>query len=113
MHINNVALAGLVEEGRFRFHKSIGPSLPQSDTNRLIARVSIDYLHEAFQSAMVDIHCAAAEFGRTSQILFQLLAQEGRPVAFAQTVLVNVKGSTPTVWQDDYRAAMRPWMLKP
>jgi acyl-CoA thioester hydrolase len=113
-HINNVAMVGLLEEGRVGFHGAAGyhAAMAEAKVGAMVARNAIDYLAEAHYPAPIDIHCGAAELGRSSYQLVQLVTQGGRPVAFARAVMVctGAGGSVPI--PEAFRASVQPFMLR-
>src|SRR3546814_3433964 len=46
-HVNNVAMAGLFETGRIRFHRSLGRHPRDKGVRWLVAAVNIAYVNEA------------------------------------------------------------------
>src|SRR3546814_12939275 len=58
LHINNAAMAGLIEEGRVRFHLGIGYRELLVDRTSLVASLQIAYLGEANYPDAIALHCA-------------------------------------------------------
>jgi len=86
-HINNVAFGALFETARVRFNHLLG--LTQWREHRwLVARVEINYLHEAYHPADIDIATGIGAIGTRSWCLYACALQDGRPVATADVVLV-------------------------
>ena len=112
MHVNNVALAALLEEARVRFHRSSGYHDVMHDVSAMAASLSIQYLGESHYPDPLDVHVAATNIGRTSHTLGQLVVQQDRPVAYAQVVLVCVRDSRPTELPAQFRETIKPWMLR-
>ena len=98
-HLNNVAIARLMEESRVRFHYSLradGGDL--SPGGAMVAHVAIDYLGEGEYPADVEAGVGVVEIGRTSYRLAIGLFQNGRAFALADSVIVRVsadRGSAP------------------
>lgn len=118
MHINNVAMAGFLEDGRVRFHRDSGyrEGLAGSDGNRLssmIASVAIEYLGEAHYPDPVTIHCAVEDTGRTSHRLIQLVTQGGRLVAFCRSTMVTVGQDGPAPLPARFTEQTARWRLRP
>jgi len=112
-HLNNVALAGILEEGRVRFHRVSKYEEAISGITSMAASFAVDYLGQAHYPAPLTIHVAAIAIGRTSHTLGQLAMQEGRPIAYARTVLVCVKDGRPVENSPLFAEAVSPWMLRP
>lgn len=91
-HLNNVAIARLLEEARVRFHGALfgaveaGPALGERAI--MIAHLSIDYLAEGRYGADVETGVAVVAVGRTSYRLGIGLFQDGRAMALADSVMV-------------------------
>ena len=113
MHVNNVSLAGILEEARVRFHRSSGYHDVMHGVSAMAASLSIQFLGESYYPDPLDVHVAATNVGRTSHTLGQLVFQHDRPVAYAQVVLVCVRDSRPTELPEQFRESIQPWTLKP
>lgn len=111
LHINNAAMAGLIEEGRVRFHLGIGYRELLVDRTSLVASLQIDYLGEANYPDAIALHCAIESVGRTSHRVASLVTQNVRPIAFARTTLVTLGRGEPIALPADFRQALAPWML--
>lgn len=96
-HINNVAVAGLFEEGRVRFNAAWGLAHLLDGVGAMIANVAIDYLAQAYYPQPLRGFAAVERIGGSSWTMVQLLLQEERVVAFSRAVLVCVsaEGSAP------------------
>ena len=113
MHLNNVALAGILEEGRVRFHRVSKYEDAVSGLTSMAASFAVDYLGQATYPEPLVIHTAAIAIGRTSHTLGQVALQEGRLIAYAQTVLVCIRDGRPIENPPLFVEAVTPWMLKP
>ena len=112
-HLINVALAGILEEGRVHFHRISKYEEAVAGITSMAASFAVDYLGEAHYPAPLTIHVAATAIGRTSHTLGQLAMQQGRVIAYARTVLVCVSGGRPVENSPLFIEAVRPWMLRP
>ncbi|MEO0032088.1 MAG: hypothetical protein RIS94_1846 [Pseudomonadota bacterium] len=110
-HINNVAMAALLEDGRVRFNGAVGLLRARDGLRFMVASVQIDYLAQAHYPGTIGCRCAAAAVGRTSFTIQQLLTQADVPVAVARTVVVCTDGQHPVPVPDDVRAQFDRWML--
>ena len=112
LHINNAALAGILEEARVRFHRRSGFHLSMQGLQSMVASFSVEYLGQSHYPEPLEIFVAATNVGRTSHTLGQIVIQQSRPVAYAQTVLVCVKDDRPEDNPAAFRESIRSWMLK-
>lgn len=112
MHLNNVALAGILEEGRVRFHYTSKYNEVLAGMTSMAVSFAVEYLGQAHYPAPLDVHVAATRMGRSSHTLSQLVLQQGRLVAYAQAVLVCVQDDKPTEIPPSFAEAIKPWMLK-
>lgn len=112
MHVNNVALMDLSQEGRVRFHHASGYSKDRGGATSMIASFAIEFLGEAFYPHPLDFHVAISRIGRTSHVVEQLISQGERVVAWTQSVIVNVGESGPSELTENFRKAAKRWMLR-
>ncbi len=108
-HLNNVAIARLVEEARVRFHWRLRETVAAtSPAGIMIVHVSIDYLGEGSYPADVEAGVAVASVGGSSYRLAIGLFQGGAAIALADSVMVNLaddrSGAAPVA--ADSRAAL-------
>lgn len=111
-HLNNVALAGILEEGRVRFHRASKYEGTLTGITSMAASFAVEYLGQAHYPEPLTVHVAAIRIGRTSHMLGQVAMQAGRIIAYAQTVLVCVRDSQPVENSPIFIAAVQPWMLR-
>jgi acyl-CoA thioester hydrolase len=96
-HINNVAMAGLFEEGRGRFTHSLALRRGDPTERWLIAGVEIAYLAESHHPEGVTIATGIAKIGTSSWTLASAAFQGGRCVAtcLTTTVFTGPDGAAP------------------
>ena len=111
-HLNNVALAAMMEDARVRFNMSMGSAVKIGERRAMVASVAMEYLAQGHFPDPVTVHCAVERVGNSSWTVIQLLAQNGRPVAFARSALVAIADDRPTPIAEDYRAILAEWTLK-
>ena len=88
-HLNNIAVAGLYEEARVRFHLHLGQRVPELRQMRLVvARVGIDYLAEGRYPAAAQVGVAVSAIGTSSYTLALALFQDARCIGLSDAVLV-------------------------
>lgn len=113
-HLNNVALAAMMEDGRVRFNVGMGMRVALGQRRAMVASMGIEYLSEGHFPAPVEVCCAIEAVGRTSWTIVQVLTQEGRTVAFARSVIVSIADDRPAPVPDDFRAELTgAWSLRP
>ncbi len=111
-HVNNVALAGFVEEGRVRFHAASGFHTALAGLGAMAASVSLEFIGQAYYPGTIKLHCGAARIGRASYDLELLLCQEQRPVVFARSVMVCMKDGKPFAIPESFRNSVQDWMVR-
>ena len=86
-HINNVATAELLQEGRIRFLLSLGlTDVPQRSV--VVAASSIEYVRDMLWPQAIDVATGVLDIGRTSFQLGQTARQQDMTGAYAEIVLV-------------------------
>ncbi len=111
-HLNNVALAAMMEDARVRFNLALGSAIKIGERRAMVASVAMDYLSQGHFPDPVTVHCGVERTGNSSWTVVQLLIQSGRPVAFARSVLVAIADDRPNPIAEDYRAVLAQWTLK-
>lgn len=93
-HVNNAAFSTFLETGRVDFLYE--PQNPLTADNRsfVIVSLNLNYLSEITWPGRVDIGSGVTRVGSSSIHLFQALFQEGRCVATAETVIVQMDDQT-------------------
>ena len=111
-HLNNVALAGIYEEGRVRFGLSVTDSYVHQKGHRLvIAEVNIRYLAEGHYPAALTVAAGVLRVGNSSYVLGQALFQNGQCIGVCDTVLVYTADHRPHPLPDGFKAALGEKML--
>ena len=110
IHINNVALAAIIEDSRVRFYIESGhaAAMPKG-AQIMIVNLNIDYLAQAHYPLPVDVHSGIAEIGNRSLVLRHLLTQNGQPVGLAQATTVFVLDGKASVLPDNLRPLLAQW----
>ena len=110
-HINNVSMAGLFENGRIMFNRSLG--LAHIPGERwLIANVSIAYMREAHFPKDVIIASGIGRIGTTSWMIASAAFQADQCVALCDTVVVYTEGHTAVPLPDEFKAAFEANMIR-
>lgn len=113
MHVNNVSLVGLLEEGRVRYHRAAGMHGPMGGAVPMVASLAVEFLGQSFFPDPIDIQVAATRLGRTSYTLCQRVSQQDRIIAFAQAVMVLMDKNGPVELSAAFRDSVQSWMLAP
>ncbi len=112
LHVTNVGLIELAQEGRVRFYQASAYRDSMGSASTMVASFAIEFLGEAFYPEPLDVHTALASIGRTSQTIEQLLTQGGRIVAWTRAVIVQVKDGKPSELSQAFRRSAEDWMLR-
>ena len=112
-HVNNVSIAGFVEEGRVRFHTVNGFHGSLKGLGAMAVRVAIDYVGQAFYPGVITVYAGASRIGSSSYDLELLLCQDERRVAHACSTMVCTREGRPFALPDSFREAVKHWMVKP
>ena len=111
-HLNNVALAAMMEDARVRFNQAIGLKVKIGERRAMVASVGMEYLAQGHFPDPVEARCGIEQVGRSSWGIAQLLVQNGTVIAFARSVIVAITDDRPAPVPDDIRAALLEWSLK-
>lgn len=111
-HLNNVALAAMMEDARVRFNLVLGSAVKIGGRQAMIASVAMEYLSQGHFPDPVTVHCAIERVGNSSWTVIQVLAQHDRPVAFARSVLVAITDDRPVPMTEDTRTGLAAWGLR-
>ena len=116
LHINNVALAGICEDARVRFHNASGYHAalgqPGAKAGAMVASFAIEYIGQGFHPDPLIVHVAAERIGSTSYSLVQLVRQGDRTIAFTRATMVVVRDGRPAPIPELFRTGVAPWMLQ-
>ena len=111
-HVNNVATASLLEEGRSQFliWLQSQPPQPATQTKRMIAEVRIRYLAQIFHPATLVVGNRISQIGSRSFVVQQALFQDGRCLTLCDTVYVHTDGlkaiALDAGWRERLQAVM-------
>ncbi|MGD2078811.1 MAG: thioesterase family protein [Chloroflexota bacterium] len=114
-HVNNAAFANFLETGRVEFLYDPDNPLAEDGASFVIASLELRFVSEVNWPGRVDIGTGITEVGNSSLSLFQGLFQDGRCVAIADTVVVQIddsdKKSCPL--SDKAKAFLRQYQVEP
>lgn len=89
-HVNNAVFSTFLETGRVEFlYDPENPLLPDGAAF-VIAGLTLNFLSEVYWPGRVDIGTGVVKVGNSSITLRQDVFQDGRPVATAETVIVQM-----------------------
>jgi acyl-CoA thioester hydrolase len=110
-HVNNVAFAGYVEDGRVPFMKS--GLLPAYDDKQrfVVGNLSIRFRQQAWYPGSVRIGTGVLAIGRTSLTLGHGVFSGDACLVTAETVMVYIVGAKASPITDDMRENLKPAML--
>jgi acyl-CoA thioesterase FadM/GNAT superfamily N-acetyltransferase len=93
-HVNNAVFATLLETGRVEMAYPGGVALMDPGCAFVIARLELDFISEVLWPGRVDIGTRVKSIGRSSIRVEQALFQDHRPVAWCESVIVQVNEAT-------------------
>jgi acyl-CoA thioester hydrolase len=93
-HVNNAVFSTFLETGRVEMVYDPTGAFTNAGCSFVIAHLSLDFISEMLWPGRVDIGTRVLTVGRSSLTLEQALFQDGRLVAQAQTVMVQVNDAT-------------------
>ncbi len=108
-HINNVSMAGLFEEGRGRFNRSLALD-HHGGVRWLVVAVELAYLAEAHHPIDVVVGSGIGRIGKGSWTIFSAAFQNGLCVATCDTTIAFTDGSKPVPFPESYRATFEALM---
>jgi acyl-CoA thioester hydrolase len=87
-HINNVAMSGIFETARIRFHHHLGRHPADRGVRWLVASVCLNFVQEAHFPKNLSIGCAIGTIGSTSWQIMSAAFQDDECVATCESVMV-------------------------
>lgn len=115
-HVNNVALAGWLEDGRVGLELPIQPCTPTyAGPVIVLVEARIQYLEEVHLGDQVEVGSRVQRLGNTSVVIGQSVFANGTCAAMAEFVEVLIDPSTrrPTPWPPEFRAHFERYLRKP
>jgi acyl-CoA thioester hydrolase len=112
LHINNVALASMMEEAHVQFHRASGYAEGLGGLTSMVASVTIEYLAQGSYPEPIDFHLGAEHLGRSSHTLAKLATQGERVIAFSRAVLVTVGPDGPAPLPRAFTDQADHWRLR-
>lgn len=89
-HVNNAVFSTFLETGRVEFLYAPGNPLTDENASFVIANLNLQLLAEVRWPGQIDIGTGVTKVGNSSLCLYQGLFQDGKCVATAETVIVQM-----------------------
>jgi acyl-CoA thioester hydrolase len=106
-HLNNVALARMLEEGRVSLTTTVAGTRYFAESEPafklFLANLAIDYVNQGEYPGTVKVASAITKVGRSAIHQAGALFQNGQCVALAQSVLVHIASGKPAAMSDALR----------
>ncbi len=111
VHINNVAIATLFEEGRVRLLSEgrADPGLRQFAA--VVVSANFTYLREGVYGVDVEMACGIAKIGTSSWTIHGAAFQNGVAIATCDSVGVYVKDGAAAPMSDAWRARLNTYLI--
>jgi acyl-CoA thioester hydrolase len=113
-HVNNVALAGWLEDGRARLELPVQPIATASNGPAIVlAEIRIQFLDEVHFEDSVRVGTAVERLGRTSVTIGQAVFANDRCVVVARAieVLIDDRTRAPIAWPVNFAALFERYLL--
>jgi acyl-CoA thioester hydrolase len=112
-HVNNAHFATFLETGRVEFLYDAEDPITDDGAEFVVARMELDFRGEIHWPGSVDIGTGILKIGNSSVTVAQAIYQNGRCVAEAETVIVQLdtasRSSRPL--SDAARARLEPLLI--
>jgi len=104
-HINNVAVALILQEGRIRMLHA-NELADGRQLHLVVASLHIEFAADLLYGTPIEVACGILEIGRTSFRVGQVARQDGTAGAYAEVVLVTRDGGGPVPVPEAQRAKL-------
>lgn len=112
-HVNNVAVATILQESRGRFNKARVASLLGPGDGMVVGGLFIEYAGQMYFPEPLEVSIGALEIGRSSYALGQIVRQDGRITAYAEVSMVIIREGRAAPLSDTLRAALEAASIVP
>ncbi|HKK09539.1 MAG TPA: thioesterase family protein [Bacteroidales bacterium] len=110
-HVNNASFATFLETGRAElFYNEMHGLLPEG-ASFVVANINLNLLGEIFWPGKVDIGTGVAHIGNSSIKVLQHIYYNGKCVATAETINVQVKNNKSLPLSSEVREALKRWFF--
>jgi acyl-CoA thioester hydrolase len=110
-HVNNVAVANILQECRSRFAAANGLSR-DPDCQFVVASLMIEYARDVLYPDSTQVYIGVLEINNRSYRLGQVLRQRGIPCVYAETSLVSRRGAGAVALPETTRARLYSLTIK-
>lgn len=112
-HVNNANFSTFFETGRVEFLLNPETLIVAKDASIVIAALNVNYKAEIIWPGKVDIGTGILKIGNSSIKLYQILFQNGKAVADAETVVVQVSDETSKglPFSEATKTVLEQWLL--
>ena len=110
-HVNNVAVAAILQEGRVGFHRYADRARHAKALRMMAVRLEIEYAGEMHHGDPLEVKTGVLAIGRTSFTVAQIGQQKGRTTVYASTTLVYADANGPAPIPAPLRAEMEAMRL--
>lgn len=110
-HVNNVAIASLFEEARFRFDQAHDCKPAVDGVKPAIVSLTLEFMRETFHPAPLQVSCGIAAIGRSSWQIHQLAMQQGQAVAISTATMVAFTDGRSLPIPESWRKGMGAVMM--
>lgn len=111
-HVNNVALAVILQEGRADFNRKRMGEHFAAGGGLVVGSLFIDYAGQMFHPDPIEVSTGVLEIGRSSFVLGQVARQNGRITAYAEAALVATSGAGTMPLSVSARASLEAAMIR-
>ncbi len=112
-HINNVSMAGLFEEGRGQFSRSLDFHRERPGIRWLVAAVALNYLAEAHHPGGIVIASGIGHIGTRSWTILSGAFQDGVCVATCDTTFVYTDATGAVPFPASFRPRLEAMRMSP
>jgi acyl-CoA thioester hydrolase len=110
-HVNNVAVAVLLQEARGTFNKRRVAQFLGEGRALVVGSLSIEYAGTMHYPEPVEIETGVLEIGRSSYVLGQIVHQNGRATAFAEVAMVMTQEGRATAIPAEMRSGLEAILI--
>lgn len=110
-HVNNAAVVVILQEARVKFNRSAGAAMFKGKLRYMVAALHVEYAAEIMHPEPIAVHMGLLAIGRTSFTVAQMIRQNGRSAAYAETVIVIADENGPLALPPELRAGFEKLLL--
>jgi acyl-CoA thioester hydrolase len=111
-HINNVAMATIIEEAAAKLELAIRAGLPRPHFYSSLVAAQYAYLREAQYGKDIEVGLGVEKIGSTSWTILSTAFQDGHAVATCDAVNVRMQDGAPAQITAEWRERISPFMMR-